>query len=314
MKVFQFEMTSRRKAPKLAFPTDIQIYNPRLGAHSSFAIRRKEPLNQPQSESPKDKIAIPKTESITAITSDGSFPKKLITSNSSEFTSFEYDEDKYNLNYKDSEQSFSYLSDVSDENESSLLSPTNSPTVSLTVPPFSQPNINYDIQQREKKNQLNTELDEYYKKSIYVLNEDEESKEFADQLTEFDINDIWLDSIAMEIFEKDYPEFLENLQDEIEYNAYTSKLAASITDKVIKDQETAELLRENPINASFKSALAKQRDKALDEEDYEKEMASLYKFNSQNYSAEELNQQWGFKNPQIGKYIAKYRKQLFVPS
>lgn len=305
-------MTTRHKAPKLAFPKNVNIFNPRLGAHSSFAMRKSESTDQPQIESINNNIQ--KTKSITTITSDGSSPKKLIISNSSEFNSLEYDdEERYNLSLlnKESEQSFSYLSDVSDETESSFISQCNSPSVCLSVPQFYQ---NPSCSPKEKNNTFTTELDEYYKKSIYVLNEDEESKEYADQLAEFDINDIWLDSIAAEIFEKDYPEFLENLQDEIEYNAYTSQLAASITEKVIKDEETIELLRENPVTASFKEALSKQRDNALSEEDYEKEMASLYKFNAQNYSAEELNQQWGFKNPQIGKYIAKYRKQLFVPS
>ncbi|KAK8899585.1 hypothetical protein M9Y10_001901 [Tritrichomonas musculus] len=294
-------MTSKRRTPKVPFKV---LPNVRFGAHSSIAMRKKDTLPK---NSDDDSQNNKKEVSITAITSDGLSPKKLIISNSSEFNSFDYDEDRNDLYLlgKESEQSFSYLSDISDQAESNLPIKDSSSLVCLSVPPYPQ---------FSKDNWSNPELNEYYKNSVYVLNEDEESQEYAEQLSEFDINDLWFDSVATDIFETDYPEFLDNLQDEIDYNTYYSELGSTIAQRVTKDNETIEILKENPVNASFRAALNKQRDNALSDDEYDKEMSNLAKFNSQNYTAEELNQQWGFKNPQIGKYIAKYRKQLFVPS
>ena len=139
---------------------------------------------------------------------------------------------------------------------------------------------------------------------------------YADDLIEYNLNEIWFDSMLLELDEI-YPEFLNDMQTKGEQNSGKSskdnspmveKRRASFSTKQSFDDDSY-LMFEDPIQAAFSIALKKQRANAtyVEEENTRKvEQQSMYK----NLSAAELNRQWGFKDPEIGKFIAKFRKQF----
>lgn len=145
----------------------------------------------------------------------------------------------------------------------------------------------------------------------YSLQDEELGEEIG---IEFDLNDIWFDSILLELDDV-YPEFLDNLQndsedqDQARKNNDNSSVKSDSSDSSIKKlDDESYLMSEDPIQLAFSVALKKQRAKATYDE--EEEALKAQQIFHRTLSAAEINRQWGFKDPAIGKYIAKFRKQF----
>ncbi|OHT07559.1 hypothetical protein TRFO_05194 [Tritrichomonas foetus] len=133
---------------------------------------------------------------------------------------------------------------------------------------------------------------------------------YADELIEYDLNEAWFDSILLDLDDV-YPEFLNNLPGTEENDkSFNSGKGESRGESVSSTKEDESyLMFEDPIQSAFSAALKKQRANAtyVEEEEAPKtQQPNIHR----TLSAAELNRQWGFKDPEIGKYIAKFRKQF----
>lgn len=145
----------------------------------------------------------------------------------------------------------------------------------------------------------------------YIVQDEEMQEEIS---IDFDINEVWFDSILLELDDV-YPEFLDNLQNDSENqeqgnkNADNSSVKSDNSESSFKKTEDdSYLMSEDPIQLAFTVALKKQRANATYDE--EEEALKAQQIYHRTLSAAEINRQWGFKDPAIGKYIAKFRRQF----
>ena len=145
------------------------------------------------------------------------------------------------------------------------------------------------------------------------MNEPDDFQSYENELVEYEMNDIWFDSVLLELDEI-YPQFLNKIRNnggESKRNDNTSGSNSPLKSPGSpKNEDEYFLLYEDPIQSAFATALKKQRENA----NYDEEEAAKARYSDgimhKNLSAAELNRQWGFKDPEIGKYIAKFRKQF----
>ncbi|OHT06025.1 hypothetical protein TRFO_05662 [Tritrichomonas foetus] len=140
------------------------------------------------------------------------------------------------------------------------------------------------------------------------IDENELFAAYSNELIEYDLNDLWFDSMLIDLDEI-YPDFLNKIQSE-DNNENNSKLKDLGSPSKVYDEDMS-ILYDDPIQAAFQTAIRRQREKATFKEDEEMELVkSKEQIVHKALSAAELNRQWGFKDPEIGKYIAKFRKQF----
>ena len=161
-------------------------------------------------------------------------------------------------------------------------------------------------------------IDETYSAREDEIQDDPEFVDaFFDKLVEFDLNETWFDSILLDLDEL-YPDFLNQLQTEPQNKGKLSPSSQSknVNSKIQnendryspkKTDDDAALMMEDPIQSAYTAALQKQRNNATYDEE---EITQSQQFDHRTLTAAEINKQWGFKDPEIGKYIAKFRRQL----
>ena len=125
-------------------------------------------------------------------------------------------------------------------------------------------------------------------------------------MTDFEFNDSWIDAISMDI-DEDVPAFLSNLPDVPASSS--AKKARREAPEPVSDEE--DMLSDDPVEEALKTALSKQLNTVdMVSEPAQPEVAPERAGKKRQPSAAELNREWGFGDPTIGKYIRAYMRQI----